>query len=62
MNVAIVSIGTELLLTDILNTNAAHVTRRLRENKIPISCRITIGDDQAAADCTGADRAGAPQM
>jgi nicotinamide-nucleotide amidase len=48
MNVAIVSIGTELLLTDILNTNAAHVTRRLRENKIPISCRITIGDDQAA--------------
>lgn len=48
MNVAIVSIGTELLLTDILNTNAAHVTRRLRENNIPISCRITIGDDPAA--------------
>lgn len=48
MNVAIVSIGTELLLTDILNTNAAYVTRRLRESNIPISCRITIGDDQAA--------------
>ncbi|MCI0395115.1 MAG: molybdopterin-binding protein [Chloroflexi bacterium] len=46
MNVVLISIGTELLFGDILDTNAAQATRRLREMGIPLIGHVTIGDDR----------------
>jgi molybdenum cofactor synthesis domain-containing protein len=45
MKVEIVSIGTELLMSDILDTNAAHVSRSLREVNATITSKVTVGDD-----------------
>jgi len=45
MKVEIVSIGTELLVSDILDTNAAYVSRSLREVKVNLTCKVTVGDD-----------------
>ncbi|NJN54274.1 MAG: hypothetical protein HC804_05645 [Anaerolineae bacterium] len=45
MKVEIVSIGTELLVSDILDTNSAFVSRSLREVKVDLTCKVTIGDD-----------------
>lgn len=45
MKVEIVSIGTELLVSDILDTNSAFVSRSLREVKVNLTCKVTVGDD-----------------
>ncbi len=47
MKVEIVSIGTELLVSDILDTNAAYVSRSLREVKVELTSKVTVGDDPA---------------
>lgn len=45
MKVEIVSIGTELLVSDILDTNAAYVSRSLRDLNVDLSSKVTVGDD-----------------
>lgn len=45
MKVEIISIGTELLVSDILDTNAAYISRSLREVNVSLTCKITIGDE-----------------
>lgn len=45
MKVEIVSIGTELLVSDILDTNSAYVSRSLREVKVELTSKVTVGDD-----------------
>lgn len=45
MKVEVVSIGTELLTSDILDTNAAYISRSLREVDVNITCKVTVGDD-----------------
>ena len=45
MKVEIISIGTELLVSDILDTNAAYISRSLREVSVSLTGKITIGDD-----------------
>lgn len=45
MKVEIISIGTELLVSDILDTNAAYISRSLREVNVKLTGKITIGDD-----------------
>ena len=47
MRAEIVSIGNELLLNDILDTNAAYTTRSLREMKVELTCKVTVGDERA---------------
>ena len=45
MKVEIVSIGTELLVSDILDTNAAFISRSLREVQVELTCKATVGDE-----------------
>ncbi|MCA9969655.1 MAG: hypothetical protein KC425_05545 [Anaerolineales bacterium] len=45
MKVEIISVGTPLLMSDVIDTNAAHVTRRLREIAVEVVCRVIVGDD-----------------
>lgn len=45
MRVEVVSIGDELLLNDILDTNSAHATHCLQDANISITCKVTVGDD-----------------
>jgi nicotinamide-nucleotide amidase len=45
MKVEIVSIGTELLVSDILDTNAAYISRSMREVQATLTCKVTVGDD-----------------
>jgi nicotinamide-nucleotide amidase len=45
MKVEIVSISHQLLMSDILDTNAAHVSRSLSQVKIDLTCKVTVGDD-----------------
>lgn len=45
MKVEIISIGTELLVSDILDTNAAYISRSLREVNVDLTCKVTVGDD-----------------
>ncbi|WP_420630184.1 molybdopterin-binding protein [Candidatus Leptofilum sp.] len=45
MKVEIISIGTELLVSDILDTNAAHISRSLREVNVALTGKVTVGDD-----------------
>lgn len=45
MRVEIISISNQLLLSDILNTNAAFVTRVLKEINADITCKVTVGED-----------------
>lgn len=45
MKVEIVSISHQLLMSDILDTNAAHVSRSLSQVKINLTCKVTVGDD-----------------
>ena len=47
MKVEIISIGTELLVSDILDTNAAYISRSLREVNVSLTGKVTIGDDPA---------------
>ena len=45
MKVEIISIGTELLVSDILDTNSAYASRSLREAKVDLTCKVTVGDN-----------------
>ena len=45
MKVEIISISHQLLMSDILDTNAAHVSRSLSQVKIDLTCKVTVGDD-----------------
>lgn len=44
MKIEIVSIGTELLNSDILDTNAAYISRCLREIEVSLTAKVTVGD------------------
>lgn len=60
MKVEVVSIGDELLLAEILDTNAAYITRCLRELGVALTARVTVGDvpaQIAGALATGLERA-----
>lgn len=46
MNAEIVSVGTELLLGDILNTNAQYLSRRLADLGIDLFSQVVIGDNE----------------
>lgn len=45
MKVEIISIGTQLLVSDILDTNTAHVSRSLNQVKVNLTCKVTVGED-----------------
>lgn len=45
MRCEILSVGTELLLGDILNTNSQYLSRRLAELGIPVYFHTTVGDN-----------------
>jgi len=45
MKAEIVSIGTRLLLSDVLDTNAAYISRSLQELGIEIIYKVTVGDN-----------------
>lgn len=45
MKVEIISIGDDLLVSDVLDTNIAHLSRSLREIHVPITCKVTVGED-----------------
>ncbi len=47
MNAEIVTTGTELLLGEIVDTNAAHIARQLREVGVNLFYKTTVGDNQA---------------
>ena len=47
MKVEVVSIGTELLLSDVLDTNAAHISRSMQTVDADLIYRVTVGDDLA---------------
>lgn len=47
MKVELITVGTDLLLSDIINTLAAHVTRKLRDLHLGLTCRLTVGEDVA---------------
>jgi molybdopterin-biosynthesis enzyme MoeA-like protein len=34
-----------LLLSDVINTMSAHVTRKLHEVRVSLTCRLTVGED-----------------
>ncbi|MBX7235765.1 MAG: CinA family nicotinamide mononucleotide deamidase-related protein [Caldilineales bacterium] len=46
MNAEIVTTGTELLLGEIVDTNAAHIARQLREVGVNLFYKTTVGDNQ----------------
>ena len=45
MNVEIISVGTELLLGDIVNTNAQYISRELAAIGINVCRQMTLGDN-----------------
>lgn len=45
MKVEIVSVSTPLLMSDIIDTNSAYVTRSLREIDVHVICRTTVGEE-----------------
>jgi nicotinamide-nucleotide amidase len=45
MKVEVVTVGNDLLLSDIINTMSAHVTRKLLEVRASLTCRVTVGQD-----------------
>ena len=52
MQAEIISIGTELLLGAIVDTNAAYISRQLAEIGIDLYHRVTVGDNEGRiADC-----------
>ena len=46
MRAEIISTGTELLLGDIVDTNAAHIARTLRDIGLDLHYRTTVGDNE----------------
>jgi nicotinamide-nucleotide amidase len=47
MNAEIITIGTELLLGEIVDTNAAHIARQLRTVGLNLYYKTTVGDNEA---------------
>ena len=47
MEIELISIGDRLLLSDILDTNAAHLSRQLHDAALPVVCKTTVGDNLA---------------
>jgi len=47
MNAEIITIGTELLLGEIVDTNAAHIARQLRTIGLNLYYKTTVGDNEA---------------
>lgn len=47
MNAEIISIGTELLLGEIVDTNSAHIARNLRDIGLNLFFTTTVGDNEA---------------
>lgn len=47
MKVELITIGSELLASDILDTNAVYLTRSLQEIGETVTCRVMVGDDVA---------------
>lgn len=47
MDIELISIGDRLLLSDILDTNAAHLSRQLHDAALPVICKTTVGDNLA---------------
>ena len=47
MNAEIITIGDELLIGQVINTNAAYIAERLTEIGIPVIRMVTVGDDLA---------------
>ena len=47
MEIELISIGDRLLLSDILDTNAAHLSRQLHDAGLPVVCKTTVGDSIA---------------
>ena len=47
MNAEIISIGTELLLGEIVDTNSAHIARNLRDIGLNLYFTTTVGDNEA---------------
>lgn len=47
MNCELISVGTEILLGDILNTNAQFLSRQLAENGINVLFQCTVGDNRS---------------
>lgn len=45
MKIEIISIGTELLVSDIIDTNSAYISRVLREIDISLTSKVTVGDN-----------------
>ncbi|MGN1194457.1 MAG: competence/damage-inducible protein A [Acutalibacteraceae bacterium] len=46
MKCELISVGTEILLGDILNTNAQYLSRRLADNGISVMFQHTVGDNE----------------
>lgn len=46
MNAAIICVGTELLLGDVLNTNAKYISKRLAEQGINVYSHLVVGDNR----------------
>ncbi len=46
MKAEVISVGTELLLGDIIDTNATHIAQRLREIGLDLLYRTTVGDNE----------------
>lgn len=47
MEIELISIGDRLLLSDILDTNAAYLSRQLHDAALPVVCKTTVGDNLA---------------
>ena len=47
MDIELISIGDRLLSSDILDTNAARLSRQLHDAGLPIVCKATVGDNLA---------------
>ncbi|MFQ5398642.1 MAG: molybdopterin-binding protein [Anaerolineae bacterium] len=45
MKVEIISIGTRLLMSDILDTGTAYLSRSMREVNLELTCKVTVGDE-----------------
>lgn len=45
MKVEVITIGTELLVSEILDTNTSYIINSLREVHAQLTCKVTVGDD-----------------
>ena len=62
MTAEIISVGTELLLGNILNTNAQYLSRELADLGITVQRESTIGDNHAAVIFWSSQAAWAPRQ